>query len=501
MYIFNVRKGFATNSSSSHSVIELKEDSGKFGVITDEYTNFGWEFFTAANLESKQNYIAASIKENLSILGFKGKKLDKELERIVGKDIFKSSKNAYIDHQSVITFPRNFDNKTLNEEFIKDVFSYISKDSVVITGGNDNSCDVHPLLEDSVERNSPKMEYLDKERNNSHYVARKDKDYWTIFNRSNGEKVRFSFESEDAPLKAFAPELADIKITDYCPYDCGFCYQNSTISGKHASMENIEKIANELEKEKVYEVALGGGETTLHPQFVEILKLFKSKNIVPNFTTKNLNLLRQSNALEVINNCGAMAFSVQSLEDMQKVKSAYVDFLHRDRVFTVPYSYSSDADTSPWKPKITFQIVMGVMDESEFKKMIEFSCNFGARVTLLGYKENGRGSSFSPHDYSFWLDYICSIKKDNNLPISIDTLLATEFEKELLSKEIDKTTFHTNEGAFSIYIDAVKMKFYPSSYVGLENSKDFDKNWLKGYEDMNVKPIVRKGLKIKSLNA
>lgn len=495
MNIFNVRKGFATNSSSSHSVIEIKEKNGKFNVFTDEYYNFGWNFFTAGDKESKENYVVALTYQNLEQIFQNEEDIKKELENIFGKEIAKRGVQSSIDHQSVLTFPRTWDNTRINVDFIKDFLDYVKQDNVVIVGGNDNTDEEHALIEEDGS-NISKVS-LERESSNDHYVARKDKNYWTVFNRKDGEKVRFSFNSDLAPIKATSPELADIKITDFCPYDCEFCYQDSTLNGKHAKFEDIRKIADELEKNKVFEVCLGGGETTLHPNFVEILKLFKSKNIVPNFTTKNLNLLRQSNAKEIIENCGAMAFSVQSVEDILKVKSAFIDFEEQDRITTTAYDYSLNKErSSPWKPKITFQLIMGVMNEQEFGKMLDEIADFGTRVTLLGYKENGRGSSFAPYEYNNWLSILLDKKENNHLNVSIDTALASEFESELLSKDIDNRTFHTNEGAFSVYIDAVKMKFYPSSYVGLENQKDFDKNWIEGYEDMNVKPIVKKSIKI-----
>lgn len=496
MNIFNVRKGFATNSSSSHSVIEMKEKNGKFGVYTDEYQDFGWNFFTAADKESKENYVASLAYQNLRQIMKSDTKAKKELENIFGKDVAKRGITASIDHQSVLTLPRTWDNKNLNIEFLKDFIQYIQQEKVVIVGGNDNTDEEHSLIEKD-HSNISKVN-LERESSNDHYVARKDKDYWTVFNRTNGEKVRFSFISSEAPTKATSPELADIKITDFCPYDCDFCYQDSTIKGQHAKIEDIKKISKELSAKNVFEVALGGGETTLHPNFVEILKIFKEENIVPNFTTKNLNLLRQSNAKEIIESCGAMAFSVQSKEEILKVKSAFIDFEEQDKITTSMYDYysSNDKRSSPWKPKITFQIVMGVMPEKEFISMLDEISDFGARVTLLGYKENGRGSSFAPFDYNNWLDIVLAKKEKSGMIVSIDTALAAEFEKELLSKEIDSKSFHTNEGAFSVYIDAVKMKFYPSSYVGLENSKTFDENWLDGYADMNVKPSVKKSIKI-----
>lgn len=494
MNIFNIRKGFATNSSSSHSILVLPSIDKK--VSTDEYSGFHWNFFTAADQESKENYFATTLKYNLEEVQMSAKAINKYLTDLFGEDIIERISDSSIDHQSIITFPRSWDNKDLNKEFIADMLEYIKRPDVVVAGGNDNESQEHELAEISVK--SP-LNDLPKESSGNHFIARKENDYWTIFSRNNGSKMRFSFTSEVAPEKALAPELVDIKITDFCPYACEFCYQDSTLEGKHASLENMKKIAEYLEKAQVFEVALGGGETTLHPNFVEILKIFKQKNIVPNFTTKNLNLLRQSNALDILEHCGAMAFSVQSVEEIRKVQSAHMDFEKRSRIETANHHYMDETEkTSIWNPKINFQIVMGSMPMKEFKEMLQVAQVVGKRVTLLGYKENGRGSSFAPHDYSDWLNVVEKMQKGYYFQISIDTALASEFEQELMKKKVDSATYHTTEGTFSAYVDATKMALYPSSYIGLEQSQPFDDDWLEKYKSMKAKPEYKKTIKISS---
>jgi molybdenum cofactor biosynthesis enzyme MoaA len=492
MHIFNIRKGFATNSSSSHSILLLPNVEKK--ISTDEYTDFGWQFFTLADQTSKENYFATALKYNLEQCKVAPKEINKYLTELFGSDIVGRVEHTNIDHQSVLTFPRTWDNKGINKEFISEMAEYIKRPDVVVAGGNDNDSKEHELTKVGIK--SP-LDTLPKESSGDHFIARKEDDYWTIFSRSDGSKMRFSFTSEVAPEKALAPELADIKITDFCPYACEFCYQDSTLEGKHSSLENMRKIADAMEKAQVFEVALGGGETTLHPNFVEILKMFKEKNIVPNFTTKNLNLLRQSNALDILEHCGAMAFSVQSVEDIHKVQSALMDFEKRSRIETASsYYMDEDQKTSVWNPKINFQIVMGSMPMKEFKEMLQAAQISGKRVTLLGYKENGRGSSFAPHDYSDWLNVVEKMQKTSFLQVSIDTALASEFEKELLNKKVDPSTFHTTEGTFSAYVDATKMALAPSSYVGLEQSQPFDEKWLEKYKTMRAKPEYKKTIKI-----
>ena len=66
--------------------------------------------------------------------------------------------------------------------------------------------------------------------------VRRDKNAISLFDRSNGTKVRFAIGPY---TKAKRPELVDIKITDFCPAMCPACYMGSTPSGEHSSMENI----------------------------------------------------------------------------------------------------------------------------------------------------------------------------------------------------------------------------------------------------------------------
>lgn len=293
--------------------------------------------------------------------------------------------------------------------------------------------------------------------------------------------------------------MVDIKITNFCPYNCNFCYQDSTTKGEHAELHNIEKIAEQLEKAQVFEVALGGEETTLHPNFVEILKIFSQKNIVPNFTTKNFHLLRQKNAKDILEFCGAMAFSIQNVEEMKKVKHSFLEFEKKELIINnTEYHYFDEKQKKAWYAKINFQYVMGTSDMKEFEKILEIAADMDCRITLLGYKENGRGSSFAPYDYSKWLQVVEKIQKEKGYysQISIDTALSAEFENQLKEK-LDSRTYHIQEGAFSAYIDAVDMKLAPSSYIGLEQKVDFNENWLKEYKTMIATPTAKKVIKIK----
>jgi hypothetical protein len=454
MKIFNLRANFSNNSSSDHSIIFIPTD--RLGAIRDEIYDgdqcFGWEQFTLKSKENKLDYIAMSAYTALN-----DPKEDYDaaivVKNLLGCDI---KKDGYVDHQSLLTFPVGI-NRKINREFIKDYCEYIiNNDNIIIAGGNDNGGS-HPLSERYTDDQLPV--HLETESGSCYFIAEKFDNYWVFLNKRNGYKTRFSFDDKASiPLKAKVPELIDIKITDYCPYNCEFCYQVSTVKGKHASLEFIKELAQELANQRVLEVALGGGEPTLHPQFIDILKIFKDHNIVVNFTTKNVKIFDNEEVCEL---ASSMAYSVGSLEEIEaiceKVKLAM---------------------------QVTFQVVMGTITKTEFEKILNFANNsyfWGERLTLLGFKPVERGLSYPKIEY----DWLVHVLRDKNIrKIGFDTLLVQEFEEMLKLMEVSTIFYNSQEAAFSCYIDATKQVIAPTSYCKIDKYKPFQfDNWLETFKN------------------
>ena len=133
-------------------------------------------------------------------------------------------------------------------------------------------------------------------------------------------------------------------------------------------VSHIDMISK-FNKKEVLEVALGGGETTLHPEFINILKEFYDNKVIPNFTTKNHNLLRQENAQEILKYCGAIAFSVENSNEMKKVILSQKQRNIENKIDLGYISYYNNDDKKEWTSKVVFQIVLGVQSEDEFKKV------------------------------------------------------------------------------------------------------------------------------------
>jgi hypothetical protein len=284
--------------------------------------------------------------------------------------------------------------------------------------------------------------------------VRRDKNALTVFNPRSGDKVRFALGRY---TKARVPELVDIKITDYCPFACAFCYQDSTLAGSHARMEDLEFIARELGRRRVFEVALGGGEPTDHPYFISVLTAFKANGVVANFTTKSLGYVKRNWAV-LEPRIGAFAYSAETVKDLDSADKMLVE---------VP------------RERVNIHYVMGLGTQVEFALFMQHAHRLGFRVTLLGYKTVGRGGDVTPDDYSDWIDTVKVLVERGECPtFSIDTPLAAEFADKL---PVDRRFFHTREGFVSAYIDAVKMGMSASSF-DQEELVPFDQDWVRRYK-------------------
>jgi hypothetical protein len=459
--IHNIRKGFATNSSSSHSIIFLEGGAQDYDIDS----GFNWSFFTAGSVEAKRCYIAECLHTTLcfKMEGDEAAKLVKEWlysDFHVKRESYEHDGKTHVyyttpgsvDHQSRISFPSNWAATLASREFVQDYQRWFEQPNIVVLGGNDNTDERHPLLD------TPGVmvirDLLQRDSSDFSGVARKDPKYgfWTLFNRENGYKARLSFQDiclkTPPPERATTPELVDLKITDYCPMGCAYCYQDSTLKGRHGDTQFLKAIIDKLADMQVFEVAMGGGETTLHPDFLELLEHARKMHVIPNFTTKRTDWLRDAGfCAAVMPVIGAFAFSAEDSKQMATL---------------LRQCESADVNAS----KCTVQCVLGVVPDAELHKMMKLSAESGVRLTLLGYKPVGRGKKYSPLMYRKWLEMAQEVaqKHPYGFELGVDTVVAAQFEKELQAAGISKRFYHTSEGRFSMYIDGVARQCGPSSY-------------------------------------
>lgn len=465
MYTKNIRFGFATNSSSSHSIIMLRPGYVASDLWTDDNDcglyEYGWELFRLADVDSKTAYIIAQFVSNIRRTD-SGQKLGFiEVQKLV-LDIFGVTltekdygdpkwPSISVDHQSVLGIPSS------NIEFWKAMAQYIKREDIIILGGNDNSERPDPSY---IGAPHDTVDWFDQlsDSGSSKVLTRRDGDVWAIFNTENGTKVRIylTTDAEKSYDKASAPELVDLKITQFCPYSCPFCHQGSTKNGQHAPKELIFKIIRQLKKLGVFEIAIGGGEPTMHPDFIEILEYAHKMGIVPNFTTNSVAWLKNEDTLEAVSRyVGGVGVSTHTSSDVvNKVKKI------RDALASV---------SKQWRvrPKVMAQHVLGTLPIMNTIDLMKGAMASYIPLLLLGYKNVGFGQNVTPEDFTDFPTLLKLALSDNDswCQISVDTAILNQFPDLLRVLDVSELLATSEEGKFSCYIDAVTGEMGPSSYA------------------------------------
>jgi len=140
---------------------------------------------------------------------------------------------------------------------------------------------------------------------------------WELRNRD-----RFSLIEEDEDLctqfrsqfphrhRSFcspSPEMVDISITNQCNFECPYCYQCSTKDAEHGEHNLVEKVIKGFQHPP-YQIAIGGGEPTLHPDLPDMLRTARRLKVVPNYTTNGSFMTRE--LVEATNKyCGGVAMT------------------------------------------------------------------------------------------------------------------------------------------------------------------------------------------------
>ena len=513
MYIKSIRNGFANNSSSSHSIVFL----GDKQVDDNDTGDFGWQFFTAASDYEKKRYLFSTLLSQRKISSFipsttltektgwfnpfsktdvmrkfklswgdiieskyqnkidyayelneklKWRSILEAFSDVFGEAMIKEwnetpSDIPYVDHQSVLSLPINYD-ESINLQFTKEFFEVLLKNNFVFLGGNDNDIEDHELesyntfSDNSDVINTMKvLKFIGTDGVGPLCVYDEENEDYILQHRGNGNKLRISFNSDKQTKKSSIPELVDLKITDYCDYGCKFCYQSSTKKGSHASFENLKKSIEMLRSSGTMEIAIGGGEPTMHPDLYKILNYIRELGMTACFTTKNFDLHTHPDFLKILKVSNSIAFSCNSVAEIKKVSKI------RQEIFESDLCYDE-------RPKIYVQMIPELMSDKTFESsLICVSEMYGVPVTLLGYKDFGFGEKYLPKNRfsnSNWIKTIKNISGEHRISFGIDSILVSKWKKELIEENVDPLALVGEEGKFSCYFDAVEMMVHKSSF-------------------------------------
>lgn len=448
LHIHKVRLGFATSSSSIHSIIitnnEQPQDNLHF--LDGEY-QYGWGNFVLASKEAKLDYLATLLFMELK------KILAPDLAVTAVNSLFNANINAdaYVDSRSCISFPATRRRQPVDIDFANAFREFLLRDDVVVLGGNDNEDDNLEELDGVPLVLPPRCDHI------ADYIARHDEQYnfWTLFNTKTGAQMRFSFDDPGRQItKSSTPELLDLKITDYCPYNCVYCYQDSGPTGVHADLHEIAPILHEL---GVLEVAIGGGEPTTHPSFNQLIDCLYYYGITVNFTTNNIDWFHFPKNRKILQRVGRIGITgPKCIEWFRDIIDPY-NLAHKFAVHIIDQTLS--------------YISQGHLLDGAYHRQMP--------VIFLGFKRLGRGASFPdfkrlrPGDPfpvgrrstwgSTWVEALNNYT--GHLPnIGVDSKILEDYAEDIERMGVYPITTAGLEGQFSAYLDLVDQTMARSSY-------------------------------------
>ncbi len=482
--ISNIRFGFACNSSSSHSLISFRgnPDLSALDELNPEKIDGGsgyWrQRFYCQSREEKLQFLATILANSLDIYGYsnngniwktKSDRYPEYLMRYYGSWVDGTRPASSIEHDSEIIIPCYFKYPFLNKEFFDELKSFLLDEKNVVISGPDEDSKWMKAVELLLERQEGVHSDVNKMRENRFTVAKHDPlGYWVLFNRKNGTRLRVAFDDNAEMRCASSPDLVDIKITDYCEHNCPFCYQGSSKDGRHAEYKFILKVIEALGELEVFEIAIGGGDPTKHPDFCEILYDCKNNNIVPNFTTRNYDWFLNNDNLKVFKEtCGRVAFSADRISDLSRINAI-----------------TTCCDI---KDMVTVQVIDGKDDVLEIIKQNIGCLGKNLPITILGMKEGGRCTDNIDkykNKHSVTFSEILDVA-GYGCDIIVDTKYIKDHKKEIEDAEICRVLYYPEEGVYSMYIDAVEKTMNKSSY-------DYGKKHdilVPKYGDCSIRPI------------
>lgn len=281
----------------------------------------------------------------------------------------------------------------------------------------------------------------------------------------DGTKIR-TYEGKPSIVH---PESIDVKITDYCDMNCEYCHESSTVKGIHGDLSKLLSVISNLPAG--VELAIGGGNPLSHPKLIEFLTTLKAKGIVANITINQGHLKKYQELIE-------------SLICLDLVKGVGISITSNNFTYIKPLIKLTD--------NIVYHVIAGVNDVSVIDRLIALHSKGKCKILILGYKQFGFGLKFyNPEieaNIKRWFMYLPQYL--NKTVLSFDNLAISQLNVKRFFTESGWNKFYMgNDFCFTMYIDAVKQEFAPTSRSDFR--KSFNEYSLKEFFELRNRYEVK----------
>ena len=267
---------------------------------------------------------------------------------------------------------------------------------------------------------------LSKYRNGNYNVA--------IFD--DGTKIRYN--DLDCLIPEF-PESMDMKISNYCPFNCPMCHEKSSEDGEYGKILHHPFIKT---LHSGTELALGGGAVTYHPDLIPFLEELKEQGVLPSITINQ--------------------------REWEETKIDYL--INNQLIYGLGVSFTN-VDDEVWDKILSYpNAVVHLIAGYHSRDVFEYFANKGAKILILGYKNWGRGEDYFKNYSNQIMVRIRELKEI--LPtlftrckvVSFDNLSIKQLDiRTVIGEEKWKEFYMGDDGQYTMYVDMVKQECAKSS--------------------------------------
>ena len=267
---------------------------------------------------------------------------------------------------------------------------------------------------------------LSKYRNGNYNVA--------IFD--DGTKIRYN--NSNSLIPEFV-ESMDMKISNYCPFNCPMCHEKSSEDGEYGKILHHPFIKT---LHSGTELALGGGAVTYHPDLIPFLEELKEQGVLPSITINQ--------------------------REWEETKIDYL--INNQLIYGLGVSFTN-VDDEVWDKILSYpNAVVHLIAGYHSRDVFEYFANKGAKILILGYKSWGRGEDYFKN-YSNQIRVRTRELKEI-LPtlftkckvVSFDNLSIKQLDiRTVIGEEKWKEFYMGDDGQYTMYVDMVKQECAKSS--------------------------------------
>ena len=259
----------------------------------------------------------------------------------------------------------------------------------------------------------------------------------------NGKTLRFAINPKELINELQYPEFYDIKVTGSCNGKCPYCYMDSKVEEHYYDIiEKTRSFFNNIPKEQLpFQVALGGGEPTSHPDFVKLLKVLKEEyDICPNYTTNGMFIESNCDEIKLVTKefCGGVAVSCHPHLELYWEEAAELFYENGVKLnFHIIISDKESIDYfvkiyDNWKNKIDYFVLLpyGNQGRAEHK---EIDWKYLVDKLPSNQSKIAFGANFYPY----------LMKGGHNIKVSL-------YEPEIMSKFLDLRDMQIHKSSFTL---------------------------------------------------